>query len=73
MKEYKKLISEYQSIMDDLLDYTANFYDNMLYDIEGYIAMYNDEDYDDIESLRNQVKAFRLILNGMKNVNYVFC
>lgn len=73
MKEYKKLISEYQSIMDDLLDYTANFYDNMLYDIEGYIAMYNDEDYGDIESLRNQVKAFRLILNGMKNVNYVFC
>lgn len=73
MKEYKKLISEYQSIKDDLLDYTEDFYDNMLYDIEGYIAMYNEEYYDDIESLRNQVKAFRLILNGMKNVNYVFC
>lgn len=73
MKEYKKLIDEYRSIKDDLLDYTSNFYDNMLYDIEGYIAMYSEEDYDDIESLRNQVKAFRLILNGMKNMNYVFC
>ena len=73
MKEYKKLISEYQSIKDDLLDYTTNFYDNMAYDIDGYIAMYSDEDYDDIESLRNQVKSFRLILNGMKKVDYVFC
>lgn len=73
MKEYKNLISEYQSIQDDLLNYTEVFHDGMLFDIEGYIDRLYDEDYSDIDKLRNQVKSFRLILEGLKNIEYVFC
>jgi|Laugresu1bdmlbsd_1035121.scaffolds.fasta_scaffold23743_5 hypothetical protein len=73
MEKYKKLIREYISIKNDLLDYTESFHDGMLFDIEGYIEAFSNQDYDEINELENQVKSFRLILEGFKGIKYVFC
>ena len=73
MEEYKKLIDEYHAINEELFNFTEAFYDKISYDIDGYVLMCYDEDYDDIESLRNQVKSFRAILNVMKTMKYKFC
>jgi len=73
MEKYKKLIHEYISIKNDLLDYTESFHDGMSFDIEGYIKAFSNQDYDEINELENQVKSFRLILEGFKGIKYVFC
>jgi hypothetical protein len=73
MEKYKKLIREYISIKNDLLDYTESFHDGMFFDIEGYIEAFSNQDYDEINELENQVKSFRLILEGFKGIKYVFC
>lgn len=73
MKEYRKLLNEYYDLKNALLDYTDSFYDGMYYDIQGYHVMYDENDYGEIDSLRNQVKSFRAILTGMKTMKYQFC
>lgn len=73
MKEYKDLIEEYAAITEELFEHTEEYYDAMNYDLEGYVNMYNEKDYGDIEDLRNQVEAFTLILEGIKKMNYLFC
>jgi hypothetical protein len=73
MREYKKLVDEYYAINEELFHFTEIFYDDISYDIDGYASMYYDKDYSDIDSLRNQVKSFRAILNGMKTMKYQFC
>ena len=73
MREYKKLVDEYHAINEELFEFTDAFYDSISYDLDGYVAMYYDNEYDDIDSLRNQVKSFRAILNGMKTMKYIFC
>jgi len=73
MREYKKLVDEYHAINEELFEFTDAFYDSISYDLDGYVAMYYDNEYDDIDSLRNQVKSFRAILNGMKTMRYQFC
>jgi hypothetical protein len=73
MREYKKLVDEYYAINEELFEFTDAFYDSISYDLDGYVAMYYDNEYDDIDSLRNQVKSFRAILKGMKTMRYQFC
>jgi hypothetical protein len=73
MREYKKLVDEYHAINEELFEFTDAFYDSISYDLDGYVAMYYDNEYDDIDSLRNQVKSFRAILKGMKTMRYQFC
>ena len=73
MREYKKLVDEYHAINEELFHFTEVFYDDISYDIDGYKSMYYDEEYGDIDSLRNQVKSFRAILKGIKTMKYQFC
>ena len=72
MKEYRDLIEEYSAIREELIEYTEQFYDSMMYDIEGYIDMYDNGECFEIDSLKNQVESFRLILEGMKTIEYLF-
>lgn len=72
MEEYRDLIHEYESIKEELIEYTEEFHDAMLFDIEGYVDRFYDKDYSDIDDLRNQIKSFRLILEGLKTMKYVF-
>ncbi len=74
MKSYSDLIDEYMELKDEIVDYTDEFHDDMLWDIQGYCE-YLDEDEDDldIESLLKQVKAVRLLLKAIQSLEYIHC
>ncbi len=73
----EKLLEEYFDLKDMLLDYTDEFYDAMLYDIEGYYEKVYFSDEEDREYyakvLTKQVSAFKSILEGYKQIDYTFC
>ena len=75
MKQVVKLLRDYDQIKDDLLDYTDEHHDSMMYDIRGYRYELND-DYEfsdqEVAILKKQVEAFRLILNAYKSINYIY-
>ena len=65
----KKLLRRYDEIKDELMDYTDDFHDDMMYDIQGYCSLLDDEDKAD---LAKQVEAFENILKGYKALKYKF-
>lgn len=70
--EMLDLISEYNQIKDELLDYTEAYHDAMYFDIDGYLEQIAQGDYSDLEALRCQIVAVRLLLKEHKNIKYVF-
>ena len=66
----KKLLRRYAELKDELMDYTDEFHDDMMYDIEGYNS--EESDADDIKDLIVQVDAFESILKGFKTLKYKF-
>jgi len=66
----KKLLRRYDEIKDELMDFTDEFHDDMMYDIEGYYSEQLDDD--DKADLAKQVEAFENILKGYKALNYKF-
>lgn len=70
--EMQDLISEYNQIKDELLDYTEAYHDAMYFDIDGYLEQSAQGDYSDLEALRCQIVAVRLLLKAHKNIKYVF-
>jgi hypothetical protein len=71
-KRFTDLIKEYSKIKDEILEITDKYYDNMMYDIEGYQALDEEDFIFHMKSLRKQVEAFKLIRNGLKEINYIF-
>ena len=69
---FEKLLEEYRTLKDELLDFEENLHDGMYYDIQGYWEEYNEYEglFDD---LHNQVKACRNLLKGYKELHYIFC
>ena len=65
----KKLLRRYNEITNELMDYTDDFHDDMMYDIQGYYSLLDDEDKAD---LAKQVEAFENILKGYKALKYKF-
>ena len=63
-------LKRYSAIKDELMEYTDEFHDAMLYDINGYNTEECDDD--DIKDLIVQVDAFESILKGMKALKYKF-
>jgi len=63
-----KLIRKYIGLRDDLMDYTMVHFDAMSYDIDGYL----DEEEIDINELKNQVKAFEMMLKAYKLIDYTY-
>ena len=66
----KKLLRRYYEIKDELMEFTDDFHDAMMYDIEGYYSEQLDDD--DKADLAKQVEAFENILKGYKALNYKF-
>jgi len=68
---FYKLLGEYEDLKDSLMEYNDNHYDGMYWDIQGYY----EEGYNEslLEDLNNQVKAYRKLLKGYKELNYIFC
>ena len=69
-----ELLTKYDNLKDELLDYTDELHDSMLYDIQGYREeIYEDAiGEDELASLKKQVKAFELILKGYKGIKYIY-
>ena len=78
-----ELLTKYDDLKDELLDYTDELHDSMLYDIQGYreeVYEYaiGEEVYeyaigeDELATLKKQVKAFELILKGYKGIKYIY-
>ena len=63
-------LKRYSAIKDELIEYTDEFHDDMMYDIEGYNS--EDCDDDDIKDLITQVDAFESILKAFKALKYKF-
>lgn len=63
-----QLITEYIDLRDSLMDYTMVHFDAMSYDIDGYI----DEEEIDIDELKNQVKAHKMLLKAYKLIYYTY-
>lgn len=58
----KNLLRRYKEVNDELLDYTTEFYDGNLFDIEGY--HYEDGNYK--ADLEARVLALEMMLNAYK-------
>ena len=68
----KYLIDDYFDLKDQLEDYTSEWHDAMLWDIKGYHEDFNSLTDSDIETLENQVQCFRLILQSIKKLKFVY-
>ena len=66
----KKLLRKYNEITNELMDYTDDLHDAMMYDIEGYYSEQLDDE--DKADLAKQVEAFENILKGYKALKYKF-
>jgi len=66
----KKLLRRYNEITNELMDYTDDLHDAMMYDIEGYYSEQLDDE--DKADLAKQVEAFENILKGYKALKYKF-
>jgi len=81
MKNLDELIEKYIEIKDDLVEYTDEHHDAMLWDIEGYwqeaheCYADNDTEYLDVLSLQLtiQVNAAKSLLKGISSLDYKYC
>ena len=77
--KFDRLISEYALLRDKMLDLNDDYFDAMGYDLQGYSECVHEVIEDDeefkamIDDLEHQVKAFRLIVRGLENINYIYC
>ena len=77
--KFYKLLNEYDELKDRIMDHTNKFHDGMYYDIQGYSEIYeheletDEEKTEEIETLHKQVKACRMLLKGLKALNYIYC
>ncbi len=69
-KNYEKLLNEYESLKNELMNHEENLYDSMNWDLEGYYEEYNNKDL--FDNLYNQVLACKSLLKGYKKLNYIF-
>lgn len=73
-KQALELLRKYSEIKDDLLDYTDELHDGMLYDIRGYYEELDEGGITDkdLAILKKQVNSFELILKGYKGIKYIY-
>ena len=71
--QFRELCEQYDKIKDELLEYTEYYHDGMYFDLEGYYMLLAEGEYDEIETLRNQVDACRLLLEANKKLDYRYC
>ena len=76
--KFYKLLNEYDELKDKIMDHDGKYHDGMYWDIQGYAESYeyeldtDEERTNEIEMLNNQVKACRMLLKGLKALNYIY-
>jgi hypothetical protein len=68
MYSKNKLLEKYSQLKDELLEFTEEYHDSMYFDIDGYY----DDSFVDMVVLENQVKAFQMLLDALKQINYTY-
>jgi antirestriction protein len=68
MYSKNELLEKYSQLKDELLEFTEEYHDSMYFDIEGYY----DDSFVDMVVLENQVKAFQMLLDALKQINYTY-
>jgi hypothetical protein len=73
INEIEALINQYDSLANDLFEYTENYWDAMHYDIQGYYGALNeDPKYIDINQLKRQIDATKNLVEAHKSLNYIY-
>jgi hypothetical protein len=70
-ERFEHLMERYRDLKDELLSYTEDFHDAMLFDIEGF-AEERTIDAELIDTLETQVNAFEHILRGYEQLDYTY-
>jgi len=71
-KKSLDLLKLYSDLKDELLEYTDQYHDSMHWDIIGFYESLDEGDFY-IEELESQVRAVQDLINGFKNLNFMFC
>lgn len=71
-KKALDLLKLYSDLKDELLEYTDLYHDSMYWDIIGFYESLDEGDFY-IEELESQVRAVQDLINGFKNLNFMFC
>jgi len=66
------LLKQYTDLKDALENYTSEWHDAMFWDIDGYWEDIDNLTDEDIETLENQVKCFRSILQSIEKLKFVY-
>lgn len=67
----QELLARYSKVKDDLLDFTEEHHDAMLFDIEGYEYTRN-LDAEELQELEDRVKNFEQLLECLKKIDYTY-
>lgn len=67
----QELLARYSKVKDDLLDFTEEHHDAMLFDIEGYYHTRN-LDAEELQKLEDKVKNFEQLLECLKKIDYTY-
>lgn len=70
--DYNTLIDRYFKVKDDLLEYTQEYHDAMLFDIEGYCEYCEDLDLVDLVQLQSQVESCEMLLESLKRLDFTY-
>lgn len=66
----QKLLERYSKVKDDLLDFTEEHHDSMLFDIRGYWE--SDLGVEELKELEDRVVNFEKLLECLKKIEYTY-
>lgn len=67
----QKLLERYRQVKDDLLDFTEEHYDAMLFDIAGYVYT-RGLDAEELQELEDRVVNFEKLLECLSKIEYTY-
>lgn len=70
-KKYFNSLKEYYNLANEIENFTDNYWDMMLYDMEGYEEVFYDDSYNKQEELRemqNTIKVYQHLLKSLQMV-----
>ena len=70
-KKYFNSLKEYYNLANEIENFTDNYWDMMLYDMEGYEEIFYDDSYNKQEELREMQKTIKVYQHLLKSLQMV--
>ena len=67
-KKYFNSLRKYYHLANEIENFTDNYWDMMLYDIEGYEEIFYDDSYNKQEELREMQKTIKVFQHLLKSL-----